>query len=179
MHGNIHAAFDEDSAGAGPVLDLVRAARHGTHRARVQIHLQLHAGDRGRLDLLVDHGVRTFVDLTTPADGLAPYDLPLASIAAARGLAVQRVAHPIPDLGVVERAGYDAILATIAAADVAYVHCWGGIGRTGTVVGCHLVDGGLTATAALGEIATLRAGTRKADRPSPETEPQREVVRGR
>ena len=30
-----------------------------------------------------------------------------------------------------------------------YVHCWGGIGRTGTVVGCHLVEQGMTADQAL------------------------------
>ena len=134
---------------------------------------------RRRIDLLADHGIRTFVDLTTPADGLEPYEAVLAAVAADRGIDLVRAPHPIPDLGVVDRAGYDAILATITASDGAYVHCWGGVGRTGTVVGCLLVDGGLTAEEALVELAELRAGTGKADRPSPETEVQREVIRDR
>lgn len=131
---------------------------------------------RRRIDLLVDHGIRTFVDLTSPADGLAPYDETVAAIAAARGLDVVRTAHPIPDLGVVDHPDYDAILATIDASAGAYVHCWGGIGRTGTVVGCWLAARGRSGTAALAEIETLRRGTRKDRQPSPETDIQRRIV---
>jgi protein-tyrosine phosphatase len=57
-----------------------------------------------------------------------------------------------------------------------YVHCWGGIGRTGTVVGCHLVQHGLSGIQAIEEIARLRAGTPDAWRASPETEEQRQMV---
>ena len=35
-----------------------------------------------------------------------------------------------------------------------YVHCWGGIGRTGTVVGCWLVRHGMTGDEALAEFAS-------------------------
>jgi hypothetical protein len=37
------------------------------------------------------------------------------------------------------------------------VHCWGGTGRTSTVVGCLLVDNGLDAHAALADINRRRA----------------------
>jgi protein tyrosine phosphatase len=70
-----------------------------------------------------------------------------------------------------------------------YVHCVGGRGRTGTVVGCYLVrhaarlmganDGQDAGTLALARIAELRAAQRVplAER-SPETRAQREFVLG-
>ena len=50
----------------------------------------------------------------------------------------------------------DAIDASLEARLPVYVHCYGGIGRTGTVVGCWLVRHGLTGRAALGKIMELR-----------------------
>jgi protein tyrosine phosphatase len=58
------------------------------------------------------------------------------------------------------------------------VHCWGGVGRTGTVVGCWLVRHGLAGGDALARVEALRATTPKANRPSPETDTQRDLVRG-
>ena len=60
-----------------------------------------------------------------------------------------------------------------------YVHCWGGIGRTSTVVGCLLVDIGLDAEAALADIGRRRSVTRKADRPAPQTRAQIDVIHAR
>jgi len=134
------------------------------------------------LNLLVDHGVRTFVDLTTPADGLAPYGAVMARIADRRGLDLRHAVHPIPDMGVLAPDRYDAIVATIRAAarrGAVYAHCWGGIGRTGTVVACLLTDDGLPADVALARLTALRAASSKADRPSPETAEQVAVVHAR
>jgi protein-tyrosine phosphatase len=36
-----------------------------------------------------------------------------------------------------------------------YLHCWGGIGRTGTVVGCYLVHQGLEGGSALQHLKEL------------------------
>jgi len=145
-----------------------------------------HPGDptvtRSKVNLLVDHGIRTFVDLTTPEDRLDPYEHHVAEAARRRGLELRRVHHPIPDMGIVDPGGYDAILATIHAATRSggvYVHCWGGIGRTGTVVGCLLVDEGRHPDLALAHLDELRSATRKRRMAAPQTSRQIEVVRRR
>lgn len=134
---------------------------------------------RAKIAVLVDHGVRTFVDLTASADGLTPYDGVLAEAAAARGLDLRRLACPIPDVSVIDDDDYEPIIALIdeaATRGAVYVHCWGGVGRTGTVVGCLLVDEGLDGDAALQRIAELRASTGKAHRRAPETPDQNAVI---
>jgi len=70
----------------------------------------------------------------------------------------------------------DTLDEALQAGHVVYVHCWGGIGRTGTVVGCYLVRHGFTGEEALQRIACWVAGTPKAHRPSPETAEQRRMV---
>jgi protein-tyrosine phosphatase len=56
---------------------------------------------------------------------------------------------------------------------IIYLHCKGGRGRTGTVVGCYLVEHGRTGGEAL---ATIR---RRCGHPySPETDEQKDMVRG-
>ena len=47
---------------------------------------------------------------------------------------------------------------------------------TGTVIGCWLVRNGRTADEAVAEIASLRAGTRKHRRRSPETDEQIKMI---
>ena len=137
---------------------------------------------RAKIELLVDHGIRTFVDLTTEHDGLEPYQRVLDEVAQARGLPLERIHHPIPDMGVTTAEGYDEVASTITRATArggVYVHCWGGIGRTGTVVGCLLVDTGLDATAALTRLDDLRSVTRKARMRAPQTDKQIDVVHHR
>jgi protein-tyrosine phosphatase len=65
-----------------------------------------------------------------------------------------------------------------AAGATVYVHCWGGRGRTGTVVGCWLVRHGLDDGDPLGRIARLRRDVEDAQAASPETAAQRTMVTG-
>jgi protein-tyrosine phosphatase len=90
---------------------------------------------------------------------------------------------PFPTWGVIDQAAYDAILACIRTeidcGRVIYLYCWGGEGRTSTVVGCLLIDGGLNYESAISRIAELRAGTCKAADACPESPSQHRLLRER
>lgn len=133
------------------------------------------------MNLLVDAGVRAFIDLTEPHE-LDPYEPHVLAAAAARKLDLRRIHLPIPDQHTVDDHGYDTILQAIddgRERGVVYLHCWGGIGRTGTVAGCLLARNGLDYETVIQRLGQLRAGTRKAHRASPENEEQRAVLRRR
>ena len=136
-----------------------------------------------KVGLLVESGVESIVDLTTPDDHLDSYLEALNVAAAEAERRVRHFAHPIPDMGVTDQDGYDRILARIrgemGAGRIVYVHCWGGKGRTSTVVGCLLIDDGLDYDGAIERIAELRAGTRKAHESCPESSSQHRVLRER
>ena len=61
--------------------------------------------------------------------------------------------------------------------EVIYIHCWGGIGRTGTVVGCFLIENEiLLPENAIGLIQFLKRNTDIQERNSPETIAQEEFI---
>ena len=136
-----------------------------------------------KVRLLMLNRVDSIVDLTTPLDGLASYREAMETAARGTGRELRHFARPIPDMGVIDHDGYDRILARIRdemdSGRVVYVHCWGGKGRTCTVIGCLLIDGGLDYQGAISRIAELRAGTRKAIDPCPESEAQHRLLRER
>jgi protein-tyrosine phosphatase len=70
----------------------------------------------------------------------------------------------------------DDVDAALEAGGSVYVHCWGGIGRTGTVVGCWLMRHGLDGGDPLARIADLRRNLPAASVASPETLAQRTMV---
>jgi hypothetical protein len=132
---------------------------------------------RRKLALLREAGITCFFDLTQDRDGLNPY----AHLLAVDGQQpVRRLSFPIRDMGVPARdfmrTIQDALQNAIDGGDRVYVHCWGGIGRTGTVVGCWLVEQGLSGRQALAEIERLRVGIPDEWRESPETSDQRRFV---
>jgi protein-tyrosine phosphatase len=132
--------------------------------------------------LLVDAGIRTFIDLTEAGEhGLEPYHDLVDEAAARRGLSLRHRRFPIPDYGVAASDKYGRILDAIQGATAhggVYVHCWGGIGRTGTVVGCLLVDAVASGADALWRLQTLRHGTSKAHLACPQNDDQRAIVTG-
>ncbi len=69
------------------------------------------------------------------------------------------------------------IQGALAANRPVYVHCWGGTGRTGTAVGCWLVERGLADEDPLAVLKGLRARCGKARRRSPDTDEQAAFVR--
>jgi hypothetical protein len=130
---------------------------------------------RDRITQLGGLGVTLFLDLTEPGEyGSLPYDELL-------GGAERAVRKPMRDFTAPRhdemREILDVIDSELAAGGVVYyLHCYGGIGRTGTVVGCYLVRHGTPPDAALEAIGRLRADTGTADRPSPESEEQCRLV---
>jgi len=94
---------------------------------------------RDKLRLFLEAGLTFFLDLTEERE-LRPYAALLREEAEARGMAVEHRRMAIRDLGTPAPAEtgrmLDAIDAALAAGHRVYVHCYGGIGRTGTIVGC-------------------------------------------
>ena len=137
---------------------------------------------RTKVRKLLEAGVSFFVDLTEEGE-LVPYEPILREEAEAMGKVVEYHRMPIRDLTAPTPEVMAHILDTIDAAledgHVVYVHCWGGKGRTGTVVGCYLVRHGMAGEEALETIRRLRSNmplAKDRDKPSPETPEQRALV---
>ena len=141
---------------------------------------------RAKLTQLLDAGITAVIDLTTPADRLTPYADMLQVMAAERNVQVAHDSHPIPDNGVCSDEEMHALLNAIdhhlQHGAVVYVHCWGGVGRTGTVVGCWLIRRKHDTTTALRMVNELFSTMspekvqRHAATGSPQTETQRLMV---
>lgn len=135
-----------------------------------------------RLELFFDAGIDCFIDLTEERE-LEPYEPILKSEAARRGADIRYQRVPIRDFSVpaspeVMRSILDAIDHALEEGRKVYVHCWGGIGRTGTVIGCHLARHGTRGNAALERLRELFGAMEKsARRQSPENAEQERWVR--
>src|SRR5690606_32150044 len=84
-----------------------------------------------RLSAFLDAGITVFIDLTDPADGLAPYVPALNTLAAERGVEVHHEHLTIRDMDVCDvtqmREVLDIIDGHLSGGRGVYVHCWGGI----------------------------------------------------
>ena len=136
-----------------------------------------------RVRNLLGGGVEHFVDLTEPHE-LLPYSEIADEEATRLGRSVRHERRSIPDVSVPSSPSamvgiLDTIDATLDEGKTVYVHCWGGVGRTGTVVGCWLVRHGRSGEEALALVAEWWQGVEKAYRrpESPETPAQCEYVR--
>jgi protein-tyrosine phosphatase len=138
---------------------------------------------RHKIRQLLEAGITYFLDLTEAGEyDLRSYKPLLLAEAELAGCTVEYRRMPIRDRDTPTVTKMRTILATLEAAlqaqQVVYIHCLGGIGRTGTVVGCYLVQQGMDGQAALDRIAQLRRGTPDGRRASPETGAQCQMVLG-
>jgi len=113
---------------------------------------------RRRLTTFLDAGFDTFFDLTTEGE-LPPYLPILMEEASYHNLSIHYHRFPIQDESLPSS---DTMVAILEAIDTAiaqgrkvYLHCWGGIGRTGMAVGCYLAHQNLDGKAALQRLKEL------------------------
>jgi len=137
---------------------------------------------RQRIDALIQAGFNTFIDLTKPNETIA-YIRTLMDEAKLYKVEVKHQRFAIGDFGLPTPEHMTTILNTIDAELQAgrkiYLHCWGGIGRTGTTVGCYLVRRGKTGDEALQQLAKWWQTVPKSQihQRSPETREQAEFIR--
>jgi hypothetical protein len=136
---------------------------------------------------LLGTGVGVFVDLMGASETdhrgrpFAPYAhlVEAAASGAGRGAAVHRLSirdHSVPDRERME--GIQRVIDEALAADRrVFVHCWGGRGRTGTVIGVHMIRHGLADPDDFVETLEWLRRDDAGGGASPETEEQVEFVR--
>lgn len=123
---------------------------------------------------LIEAGVSAFIDLTKDNEGLLPYTELIGSASYQR--------FPIPDVSIpkssaVTLAVLDAIDYHIGRGRIVYLHCWGGVGRTGVIVGCWLARHGYKGQAALDRLHRLWGKCPKSThRKPPETGEQEQYI---
>ena len=136
---------------------------------------------RRKLRSLLNAGISCFFDLTRPDDSFFSYKSLLLEEAQDINIQAEWLNFPIDDFNVPTVAYMTEILDTIdrilSEGKSIYVHCIGGIGRTGTTVCCYLVRHGLSGDIALQQLEYLRHDAANWWHRSPESDVQREFVR--
>ncbi len=129
----------------------------------------------GKVAALTGAGVAAFIDLTAEGDRL-PYVQWLGEATHQRFPIVD---GSVPASHELTREILDAIDGHIAQDRMVYVHCMGGIGRTGTIIGCWLARHGTPGRDPLKELDSLWQSCPKSRAwNSPETWEQAEYVLG-
>ena len=137
------------------------------------------ADDEKNIQAMLACGIDTFIDLTHKDEfGGVAYAPILEKVQSKKEY--QYFNFPIVDFGLPTQTDMAIILQHIYRAlqedRNIYLHCYAGLGRTGTVVGCFLVERGLTGSEALSEIIRLRSGLDGGGQFSPQTDGQKQFV---
>jgi hypothetical protein len=136
---------------------------------------------RQRLARFAEIGVDSFIDLTYPGEfGIKPYEALLTQADENGGAQPEYRRFPVGDMRLPTPEAMihilDAIDQAMQAGRTVYLHCYGGLGRTGTVVGCFLVRHGMGGDEALKEIRRLRRDNPHKYLDSPQTPEQAEMI---
>lgn len=138
--------------------------------------------DNQQLSALLNTGIKTFINLTQEGeiakDGSEMYDY--APLLSEYGATMHRMSiedASIPSKELMEKI-VDIIDASLENNNPVYFHCWGGVGRTGTVTGSYLMHSKMaTSNNVFDIIDYIKRTTPYRDKPSPGGELQREFVR--
>lgn len=137
------------------------------------------ASAQAKVDFFIHAGVKAFIDLTREDDLLEPY-AHLLHTHAPQDITYQH--FRIQDQSVPKSVSetehiLDAIDDHLRHHRMVYVHCWGGIGRTGTIIGCWLSRHGSQGDAALRRLRELWAQCPKSEFcASPQTREQERYI---
>lgn len=140
-----------------------------------------------KLGGLVNAHIGTVINLMEPDETswsgkpFRPYEDRIVELGKKLDLDINCLRFPIRDTDIPTNEEMQEILDAIdtgkSSGDGVYIHCWGGKGRTGTVVGCHLIRHGLaTADNFVDVIRNLR-GPDAETGASPENNRQIQFVR--
>ena len=150
-------------------------------------HPNSHAHKK-RISGLWEAGMRTFINLMEEGEtnntgqAFVRYDDVLRELALQNSDRVAHLRFPVPDTKITTvdrmRSILDAIDLSLDKRIPVYVHCFGGMGRTGTVICCWLLRHGLASKEnVLSMLTTLRqADLQRATLPAPENQTQCKFV---
>lgn len=141
-----------------------------------------------KLEGLLANGIRVVINLMEEyefghdGEPFVQYEKTLKQMAKDNGTEVECIRMPIPDLTAPAPEFMltilDRIDQAISQEKPVFVHCWGGKGRTGTVVGCFLArHGKASGKDVLLKIGDLRKNDPTSHQASPETDSQRRLVK--
>jgi protein-tyrosine phosphatase len=130
---------------------------------------------------LLNCGIKTIINLQEENE-LNNQGLPFSKYYLTLPKEVSFHRKSIPDFGIPTKETMVEILRiideSIANNKAVYVHCWGGIGRTGTVIGCFMKKNKMASSENfIDALAYLRKNDPENHRTSPETSQQIEFVK--
>ena len=146
-----------------------------SYRAAERLYAGEYPGDKGqekamdKLKAFLAFGITHFVDLTEEGE-LTPYAHLLPEGVMHRRFPIVDVS--VPDSCEEMQSIVDYINESLNSSPMAkvYVHCWGGVGRTGTVIGCYYAYQGCGFTLALQKLrVSFKQCPKSVTRKSPET----------
>jgi len=133
-----------------------------------------------RIKALLNAGIDCFINLTEEIEHLERYDYLVENLSDNKEIILKR--FPIRDVSVSKSMEYtseilDFIDDQLTLNHKIYIHCMGGIGRTGTIVGCWLSRHGYKGEKALGKLKELWVHNEKSEWcNSPETPTQENYI---
>ncbi len=141
-----------------------------------------------KIKYLLKYGIRHIINLMQEDERVkyynefAPYENILKKEAAEMKVTVTISRHPVKDSGIIPcekiKNILDEIDCEIRKGRRVYLHCWGGIGRTGMIAGCYLArHGAACGGAVIEKLRELRKNISNGFIPSPESELQKEIVK--
>lgn len=134
------------------------------------------ANPLAKIKSFVDFGITHFLDLTEEGE-LEPYNQYLPEECSHIRFPIRDVSVPNECKSVYELMAYiDSVLAN--PDNKIYIHCWGGVGRTGVIVGCYYVYNGESYKDALSHLReNFNQCPKSQRRRTPETLEQEEFIK--